>query len=141
MPNSNPETKAGLRAAITLPQRTANRFSIARPRALNAIWLVDGKTVDATGTLGNISTGGFCAKMANAPPRGRILHARFDLETAPGKPPKTIEADARVCGRTRLVDDGQNTANWMVNFAFESIHPADEKLMARAIDMIKKSGH
>jgi hypothetical protein len=137
MPTGNGVNHALKRSAVALSQRTANRFSLLRKGLLKATWLNDGNTVNATGTLGNISTGGFSARMACAPPRGRILHARLDLDTAKGVPPKTIEADARVCGRTRLSDTRRFGPGWIVNFAIETMHPADEKLMARAITLIK----
>lgn len=137
MPPGNTPANALMRPEITLTQRTANRYSVARAGALKATWLADGHAVTATGTLGNISTGGFSARMASAPPRGRILHARFDLETAKGNPPKIVEADARVCGRTRFSDNRRFGPGWMVHFAIEAIHPADEKLITRAIDLIK----
>lgn len=134
-PNSN------VRATISMSQRAANRFSVSRAAVFKATWLADGKTMDADGTLGNISAGGFSARMTNAPPRGRILHARLNLETAKGGLPKTIEADARVCGRTRFSDSRLAGPGWLVNFAIESIHPADEKLMVRAINVIKDRTH
>lgn len=130
-----------MRTAIAMSQRTMNRFHLLRAGGLKATWLADGDVIDAEGTVGNISLGGFCATMANAPPRGRILHARLNLETAKGGAPKTIEADARVCGRTRFSDRTKNQPGWMVNFAIESIHPVDEKLIVRAIDAIKARGH
>jgi hypothetical protein len=142
MPTVNSGAKnAAMRTAIAMSQRTMNRFHLLRAGGLKATWLADGDVIDAEGTVGNISLGGFCATMANAPPRGRILHARLNLETAKGGAPKTIEADARVCGRTRFSDRTKNQPGWMVNFAIESIHPVDEKLIVRAIDAIKARGH
>ncbi len=130
-----------MRLMVSMSQRAANRFSVSRAAGFKATWLADGEIVNADGTLGNISTGGFCARMANAPPRGRILHARLKLETARGGLPKTIEADARVCGRTRFSNSRLAGPGWLVNFVIESIHPADEKLMVRAIAVIKARAH
>ena len=141
MPAGNPGSNNTLRAPVSMSQRTANRFSVSRAAAFKATWLAEGETVNADGTLGNISIGGFSARMANAPPRGRILHARLNLETAKGGLPKTIEADARVCGRTRFSDSRLAGPGWLVNFSIESIHPADEKLMVRAINVIKARAH
>jgi hypothetical protein len=141
MITTNKNSNAAILPAIALSQRSANRFSLSRAGGLQATWVDEGNTVNATGTLGNISAGGFCAKMACAPPRGRILHARLDLETAKGLPTETIEADARVCGRTRFSNNRRFDPGWMVNFAIETMHPADEKLMARAINLIKTAAH
>ncbi len=140
MPSGNSGTNSNKRPVAALSQRAANRFSVTSA-AFKATWLANGEVLNAEGNLGNISTGGFSVKMSNAPPRGRILHARLNLETVKGGLPKTIEADARVCGRTRFSDDRQGRTGWLVNFVIESIHPADEKLVAQAIAILKARTH
>ena len=140
MPNGNSGTNSNMRHAAALSQRAANRFSVSCA-AFKATWLANGEVLNADGDLDNISTGGFSVRMSNAPPRGRILHARLNLETVKGGLPKAIEADARVCGRTRFSDDRQGRTCWRVNFAIESMHPADEKLVAQAIALLKARAH
>lgn len=120
-----------------MPRRSSDRFAVQKPSALKATWLANGRAVNGMGTLLDISAGGFSARMASVPPQGRILHARFVLETAPGAPLKLIEAGARVCGLARSEDERNLTPAWIVNFAIEAIHPTDKKLMARAINFLK----
>lgn len=114
----------------------AERFPVG-DAPLTATWLAERQTVNGTGTLVDISSGGFAARMIDAPAPGRLLHARFFLDTPVCPPTKPIEADARVCGRAVVRHGDDLPPEWIVNFAIESIHPVDEKLMARAMGILK----
>lgn len=124
------------RASSTLIRRRAERFPV-RSAPFSATWLAERQTVNGAGMLVNISTGGFAARMLEAPSQGRLLHARLALNSAVGEAIRPIEADARVCGRVRVRSLDGMTSAWLVHFAIESIHPVDEKLMAQAIGTLK----
>lgn len=102
-----------------------------------ATWLAEGEMVRAGGVLGDISAGGFSGWMSNPPPEGRLLHARLELDNTSGDPVCIIDADLKVCGRRHVSSRPSDEFGWVVNLATESIHPADEKLMARYIESIK----
>lgn len=101
-----------------------------------ASWLSSGRKVSQRGVLTDLSTCGFGARMIEAPPSGRLVHTKLALG-ALDQSVDSIEADARVCGRSLLGSGAGTDPDWIVNFAIESILPADKDLMAASLEKIK----
>jgi len=124
----------GSRSAPGFSRRRAPRFDVS-PIPFAATWLSERRTVNEVGTLLDISSGGFGARMIEAPVNGRLLHTRFALPVRLGEAPGTVETEARVCGRLPVFNE--TTPGWIVHFAIESIHPVDEKHLSEALRLLK----
>lgn len=124
---------------MNITRRKAERIPLSSS-SFSATWLSDWRKVTEAGTLINISSGGFGARMAKAPVSGRLFHASLSLHVpdrvAISLP---IEVDARVCGRVYSADEGGSGKAWILHCAFEAIHPQDERLMLQAIGMHQPS--
>lgn len=121
-------------AGMTISRRGGERFDVGRA-PFCATWLSERQKVSGEGVLLDISSGGFGARMIDAPVHGRLLHTKFTLPLAADQMTCPIEADARVCGRVPVTNEA--TPEWIVHFAIESMHPVDEKRMAQAIRWLK----
>jgi hypothetical protein len=131
----NNGTELGLQT-ISLRRRGDERFSVGG-LPFNATWLSEQQKVNGAGVLLNISSGGFAGRMVEAPVVGRLLHTKMVLPMVSGeRRERSVEADARVCGRVPVSDGGSQ--EWFVHFAIESIHPVDEKHMATALQVLKR---
>lgn len=118
---------------MNITRRKTERISL-KSSSLSATWLSDWDKVSETGSLLNISAGGFGARMAKAPVNGRLFHARLSLRTPHGETiSQPIEVDARVCGRVHSTDAAGDGRMWIVHCAIEAIRPVDEDLMRLAI--------
>lgn len=137
-----PDRTSGHRLRTALTRRTAERYPV-RSDSFCASWLSDGKKVDGIGIVIDISSGGFGVRMLDAPPTGRLVHATFVLPHPLGGAAVPIEANARVCSASRSAfsDTGTetgDTADGMVHFAIESIHPRFENSLASALNGLKR---
>jgi hypothetical protein len=120
---------------INPQRRTDARFNVGR-LPFNATWLAEHEKVNGGGVMLDLSSGGFGGRMIEPPVVGHLLHTKFRLPVALDEQPEiSVEADARVCGRAPVWNGAKQ--EWMVHFAIESIHPADEMRLARAIQELK----
>ncbi|MGE5469657.1 MAG: hypothetical protein ACM3X0_02540 [Bacteroidota bacterium] len=108
--------------------------------ALHARWLANRQTIEGNGALLDISSGGIAARMPEAPPQGRLLHASLFLNAGLDGATGAIQADLQVCGRQLVLAGKGKSANWIVHLAFETVHPSDEKRIAKALSLLK-AGH
>jgi hypothetical protein len=101
-----------------------------------ASWLSSGRRIIQKGVLVDVSSGGFAARMFEAPPSGRLAHTKLTLDVL-DQSADSIVADVRVCGRSLQGSGAGTDPDWTVNFAIESIQPADKNLMLATLEKIK----
>lgn len=117
-------------------RRSAERIRVGGA-SFFATWLSGGHRINQKGVLIDVSTGGFGARMIEPPPSGRLLHTKLALRAALDESVDSIEADARVCGRSLHGSGAGTDPDWFVNFAIQSMQPADKSLMLEALEKIK----
>lgn len=136
----NDSNQPDLRTAIGITRRSTERYAVSDV-PFNAVWLHDWNTIEAQGTLLDISLGGMGVRLPTAPARGHLLHARVPLDSMLDETAIPIELDARVCGSTHLSPTTGSDDGWHIHLAIESMHPVDEKRMQEALHILHDARH